>query len=43
MVYADTVRGLERPIRIFREQHEARRWLDSFAPVGAEAETVSKD
>ena len=43
MVYADTVRGLERPIRIFREQHEARRWLDSFAPVGAEAEAVSKD
>jgi len=37
MVYADTVRGLERPIRIFREQHEARRWLDSLMPVEAEA------
>ena len=44
MVYADTVRGLERPIRIFREQHEARRWLDSFAPAGtaAPAEPGSK-
>jgi hypothetical protein len=37
MVYADIVRGLERPIRIFREQHEARRWLDSFVPVDAGA------
>ena len=36
MVYADAVRGLPRPIRIFREQHEARRWLDSF--VAAETE-----
>lgn len=45
MVYADAVRGLERPIRIFREQHEARRWLDSFAPpeIGAPAETAAKD
>ena len=43
MVYADTVRGLQRPIRIFREQHEARHWLDSFAPVGTEGETVAKD
>ena len=33
IVYADTVRGLQRPIRIFREQHEARRWLDSFVPA----------
>ena len=39
VVYVDSVRGLERPIRIFREQHEARRWLDAFAP----AETASKD
>lgn len=37
MVYTEAVRGLERPIRIFREQHEARRWLDSFAPAEAEA------
>jgi hypothetical protein len=33
LAYAETVQGLERPIRIFREQHEARRWLDSFAPA----------
>lgn len=33
MVYADTVRDLTRPIRIFREQHEARRWLDAFVPA----------
>jgi 16S rRNA C1402 (ribose-2'-O) methylase RsmI len=39
MVYADAVQGLERPIRIFREQHEARRWLDGFVS----AETGSKD
>jgi len=32
-IYADAVRGLERPIRIFHEQHEARRWLDRFAPA----------
>jgi hypothetical protein len=40
MVYADSVSGLERPIRIFREQHEARRWLDTFAPAesGSEGE-----
>jgi hypothetical protein len=37
MIYADTVRGLERPIRIFREQHEARRWLDSVMTAEAEA------
>jgi hypothetical protein len=37
MVYVDAVRGLQRPIRIFREQHEARRWLDSFMPVETEA------
>jgi hypothetical protein len=43
MVYADTVRGLERPIRIFREQHEARRWLDGFAPAGIGAEAEAKD
>ena len=44
MVYADSVSGLERPIRIFREQHEARRWLDSFAPpeTGAPAESSSE-
>jgi hypothetical protein len=38
MVYADAVQGLDRPIRIFREQHEARRWLDSLIP----AESVAK-
>jgi hypothetical protein len=38
MVYAESVQGLDRPIRIFRELHEARRWLDTFAP----AEAVSK-
>ncbi|HTR85582.1 MAG TPA: hypothetical protein VMI56_13970 [Reyranella sp.] len=27
--YADFAR-VERPLRIFRELHEARRWLDSF-------------
>jgi 16S rRNA C1402 (ribose-2'-O) methylase RsmI len=39
MVYADAVQGLQRPIRIFREQHEARRWLDGFLS----AEPGSKD
>jgi hypothetical protein len=29
-VYAEAVAGLDRPIRIFSELHEARRWLDSF-------------
>ena len=33
MVYAEAVQGIDRPIRIFREQHEARRWLDSFMPA----------
>lgn len=33
MVYADAARGIDRPIRIFREQHEARRWLDSLMPA----------
>ncbi len=42
MVYADSVRGLERPIRIFRELHEARRWLDSFAPPATDAPAESK-
>jgi hypothetical protein len=28
--YADLAR-VDRPLRIFRELHEARRWLDSFA------------
>jgi hypothetical protein len=39
MIYADTVQGLDRPIRIFRELHEARRWLDSFAPAEAAAKS----
>ena len=30
LVYAEAAQGIDRPIRIFREQHEARRWLDSF-------------
>ena len=38
MVYAEAVQGIDRPIRIFREQHEARRWLDSFLP----AETAAR-
>jgi len=35
VAYADMAQGIDRPIRIFRELHEARRWLDSF--VTAEA------
>jgi len=38
LVYVDAARGIDRPIRIFRQQHEARRWLDSLAP----AESVAK-
>lgn len=38
MVYVDAARGIDRPIRIFREQHEARPWLDSLVP----AESVAK-
>ena len=38
MVYVDNARGLERPIRIFRERHEARRWLDSFVPTETESQ-----
>ena len=38
MVYVDAAQGIDRPIRIFREQHDARRWLDSLMP----AETVAK-
>ncbi len=37
VVYADTVRDLTRPIHLFREQHDARRWLDNFAPAEAES------
>jgi hypothetical protein len=37
IVYAEAVQGLDRPIRIFRELHEARRWLDAFAPVEADS------
>jgi hypothetical protein len=38
LIYVDAARGIDRPIRIFREQHEARRWLDSLVP----AEPVAK-
>jgi hypothetical protein len=38
LVYAEAAQGIDRPIRIFREQHEARRWLDSFLS----AETAAK-
>jgi hypothetical protein len=31
LIYAEAVQGVDRPIRIFRELHEARRWLDSLA------------
>ena len=37
MVYVDAARGIDRPIRIFREQHEARRWLDSLVPADSVA------
>jgi hypothetical protein len=37
MVYGDAARGIDRPIRIFRELHEARRWLDGLAPAEASA------
>jgi hypothetical protein len=30
LLYAEAAQGIDRPIRIFREQHEARHWLDSF-------------
>ena len=33
MVYVDAAQGIDRPIRIFREQHDARRWLDSLVPA----------
>jgi hypothetical protein len=33
LAYADAAQGIDRPIRIFREQHEARRWLDSLVPA----------
>jgi len=37
MIYVDAAQGIDRPIRIFREQHEARRWLDGFLPVDSVA------
>jgi hypothetical protein len=37
MAYADTAQGIDRPIRIFRELHEARRWLDSFVTAESAA------
>jgi hypothetical protein len=37
VIYGDAARDIDRPIRIFRELHEARRWLDGFAPAEASA------
>jgi len=37
VIYGDAARDIDRPIRIFRELHEARRWLDSFASAEASA------
>jgi hypothetical protein len=34
LLYAEAAQGIDRPIRIFREQHEARRWLDGFVDAG---------
>jgi hypothetical protein len=35
--------SVHRPIRIFREQHEARRWLDMFKGGGSEGEGTAGD